>query len=259
MYDHVVGAARGERNPPLWESGPYTDQHPFHDPLIAFGYLAGITKKIELITGILILPQRQTVLVARQAADVDLLSGGRLGLGVGAGWNYVEFDALGQSFATRGDRLAEQIQYLRDLWREPLLTFKGEFDQIDRAAINPRPKREIPIYCGGFSDVAYRRAAKLADGFILAASFSEQALPAWKRVRQLLLEANRTTDEFRAHYLVQDHMAAGLDFNTTMDTLKRWEDAGGTHASIVTMGRRYKTADEHIDHLAEVRRRLDSL
>ena len=122
MYDHVVGAVHENRNPPLWEHGPYTDKHPFHDPFVAFGYLAAITKRIELVTGVIILPQRQTVLVAKQATDVDLLSGGRLRLGVGSGWNYVEYDALGEDFAVRGPRLTEQIEYLRMLWSQPLVT-----------------------------------------------------------------------------------------------------------------------------------------
>jgi probable F420-dependent oxidoreductase len=256
MYDHVVGAVHENRNPPLWERGPYTDKHPFHDPLVTFGYLAGITQRIDLVVGVLILPQRQTVLVAKQATDVDLLSGGRLHLGVGSGWNYVEYDALGQNFATRGERLTEQIGYLRRLWNEPLVTFNGKFDQLDRANILPRPKRRIPIYCGGFSEPAFKRAALLADGFIFAGALVD-AMPGWDRVRQLLQEAGRPIEGFRAQYLVQNRVAGGLSIDETQDTLRRWQDAGGTHASIVTMGRGFKTMEQHIDHLAEVRQRVD--
>jgi probable F420-dependent oxidoreductase len=150
FYDHVVGAVHEDREPPL--RGPYTDDDPFHDPFVALGYLAGMTKRIDLVTGVLILPQRQTVLVARQATDVDLLSGGRLRLGVGTGWNHVEFEALGQDFSSRGRRLDEQIEFLRELWTKPLLTRRGEFDTIDRAAINPRPNRVIPVWIGGFAE-----------------------------------------------------------------------------------------------------------
>lgn len=184
----------------MW--GPYTDKDPFHDPLVAFGYLAGITERIELVTGILILPQRQTALVAKQTTDVDLLSGGRLRLGVGTGWNYVEYDALGQSFATRGARLSEQIPYQRRLWSKSLISFEGRFDTMDRGSIIPRPKRPIPIYCGGFSEPAYKRAAKLADGFIFAASLAESVLPGWERVRQLLAEADRPVTDFGSHYVI---------------------------------------------------------
>ena len=162
-YDHVLGATH-DREPKL--TGPYTERHPFHDPLVMFAHVAAIARRIELVTGVLILPQRQTVLVARQAADLDLLSGGRLRLGVGIGWNYVEYEALGQSFNTRGRREEEQIGLLRRLWTEPLVDFRGEFDRVNRAALNPRPRRAIPIWLGGFSEPAYRRGARLADGFI---------------------------------------------------------------------------------------------
>src|SRR6202020_2575346 len=131
-YDHVLGATH-DREPKL--SGPYTDKDPFHDPFVMFAYLAGMTQRIELVCGVLILPQRQTVLVARQSADLDLLSGGRFRLGVGLGWNYVEYDALGQDFKTRGRRASEQIALLRKLWTEPLVTFQGEFDHVDRASL----------------------------------------------------------------------------------------------------------------------------
>ena len=256
MYDHVVGAVHENRNPPLWERGPYTDKHPFHDPFVSFAYLAGITKKLEFMTGVLILPQRQTVLVAQQAADLDLLSGGRLHLGVGSGWNYVEYDALGQDFATRGRRLDEQIPYLRRLWSEPLVTFEGHFDRIDRANINPRPRRKIPIYLGGFSEPAFRRAARLGDGFIFAAGLEEMALPGWKRVRELLAEAGRGSAGFQAVFLLQDPQAGGLSPGDAADAARRWQDAGGTHASVVTMGRGYTRVEQHIEHLEQAREQL---
>ena len=122
-------------SPKLW--GPYTERDPFHDPFVMFAYLAGMTERIEFATGVLILPQRQTVLVAKQAADLDLLSGGRLRLGVGVGWNYVEYDALGQDFRTRGRRADEQIGYLRQLWNDDVSSFDGEFDTLDAASSSP--------------------------------------------------------------------------------------------------------------------------
>src|SRR3954470_23014129 len=134
-YDHVLGAVHVDRTPPL--TGPYTEHDPFHDPFVMFAYLAGITERIGFATGILILPQRQTALVARQAADVDLLSGGRLRLGVGVGWNYVEYEALGYNFRGRGRRQEEQIDVLRRLFTDPVVDFTGDFHRIDRVSLNP--------------------------------------------------------------------------------------------------------------------------
>ncbi len=153
-YDHVLGAVHADRTPQL--TGPYTEHDPFHDPFVMFAYLAGITERIGFATGILILPQRQTALVARQAADVDLLSGGRLRLGVGIGWNHVEYEALGQDFRTRGARQEEQIELLRRLFTEPVVDFSGRFDRIDRAALVPKPARPIPIWLGGSGEKRIR-------------------------------------------------------------------------------------------------------
>ena len=160
----MLGAVHADRTPPL--TGPYTEHDPFHDPFVMFAYLAGITERIGFATGVLVLPQRQTALVARQAADVDLLSGGRLRLGVGVGWNHVEYEALGQDFRTRGARQEEQIELLRRLFTEPVVDFSGRFDRVDRAALVPKPARSIPIWLGGSGDAAFDRAARLADGFI---------------------------------------------------------------------------------------------
>lgn len=243
-YDHVVGATH-DREPKL--NGPYTDQHPFHDPFAMFGYLAAITTRIELVTGVLILPQRQTVLVARQAADVDLLSGERLRLGVGLGWNYVEYHALGQDFATRGRRLEEQVPLLRRLWAEPLVSFAGRFDAIDRAALNPRPRRSIPIWLGGFADVALARAARIGDGFIFAdgAADAFAQLPA---LRGHLASAGRADAAFG----LQINMLAAKSPEAVVETALRWRDAGGTHASVNTMGQGMATADAHIGYVERV-------
>lgn len=255
MYDHVIGAVHEDRDPPLWERGPYTDKDPFHDPLVTFGYLAGITKKIELVTGVIILPQRQTALVAKQAADIDLLSNGRLRLGVGVGWNYVEYEVLGQDFYNRGKRFTEQIDVLRKLWSEPLVTFNGEFHKIDRANILPRPKRKIPVYCGGFAEPAFRRAAKMADGFIFAAGL-EEVFPAWKLTKEFLKREGRPIDGFGADLIVQDHEGRGFKPEEVAGILRRWQDAGGTHASVCSMGQGFAGVDQHLDYFAEVRRQV---
>src|SRR4051812_22459661 len=199
-YDHVLGAVHADRARPL--PGPYDEHDPFHDPLVMFAYLAGITERLQFATGILVLPQRQTALVARQAADVDLLSGGRLRLGVGVGWNDVEYEALGQDFRTRGARQEEQIELLRRLFTEPVVDFAGRFDRVDRAALTPKLTRSIPLWLGGFGDKAFTRAARIADGFIFFGGRVEQNIDAWKTMRERVHGNGRSVDEFGAEYVV---------------------------------------------------------
>ena len=198
-YDHVLGAVHAGRKRQL--PGPYTERDPFHDPFVMFAYLAGITERIGFTTGVLILPQRQTALVARQATDVDLLSGGRLRLGVGVGWNHVEYEALGQDFATRGGRQEEQIELLRRLFIEPVVDFSGRFDRIDRAALVPKPTRSIPIWLGGSGEKAFDRAARLADGFIFFGDGVDENVDAWKRMRDRVREIGRSVEDFGGDYV----------------------------------------------------------
>lgn len=246
FYDHVVGAQHADREPALW--GPYTERDPFHDPFVAMGFVAAITRRIELATGVLILPQRQTVLVAQQAADVDLLSHGRLRLGVGTGWNWVEYDALGQDFASRGRRLSEQVPLLRRLWAEPLVTFDGEFDRIERGCINPRPLRPIPVWFGGFGEAAFRRASRHGDGFSFAGD-ADTALEGLQRMRELLVAEGRDLEEFgRELILTRARTAAEV-----VETASRWADVGGTQVAILTLKVGLDGHQAHVDHLAEVR------
>ena len=248
-YDHVLGATH-DREPRL--TGPYTNLHPFHDPLVMFSHLAAITHRLEFVTGILILPQRQTALVARQCADLDLLSGQRFRLGVGVGWNYVEYEALGESFKTRGRRLSEQVGLLRRLWSEPLVSFAGEFDRIDRACLNPRPRRLIPIWFGGFTDPAFERAARMGDGFIFTGSV-ERLRDGWARVEHFLTQAGRAPSEFGKEMIV------GRAEKTAAEIAARIADCrerACTHAAIDTMGRGLTSAQAHIDLIAEVRARI---
>jgi len=148
IYDHVLGAFHADREPKL--TGPYTENDPFHEPMVTYAYLAGVTKRLELATGVIILPQRQTALFAKQAADVDLFSDGRLRLGVGIGLNWVEYDGLEMSrhFRRRGKRQEQQIALLRKLWEQPVVIHEDSDHHIDRAGILPRPKRQIPIWLG---------------------------------------------------------------------------------------------------------------
>jgi len=245
-YDHVLGAVHADRTPPL--TGPYTERDPFHDPFVMFAHLAAITQRIHFATGILVLPQRQTALVARQAADVALLSGGRLRLGVGIGWNFVEYEALGQDFHTRGARQEEQIQLLRRLFTEPIVDFSGRFDSVDRASLLPKPVRPVPIWLGGHGDVAFDRAARLADGFIFFGGKSGDTIDSWKRLRDRVGALGRSVEDFGADWVVLSR--GGLDDLTA--EIDAWRRAGGTHVSIDTMGRGLTSADAHMDYLASV-------
>ncbi len=251
-YDHVLGAVHTNRARPL--TGPYTEQDPFHDPFVMFAYLAGITERIGFATGVLVLPQRQTALVARQAADVDLLSGGRLRLGVGVGWNYVEYEALGQDFGNRGARQGEQIKLLRRLFTEPVVDFSGRFDRVDRAALVPKPARPIPIWLGGSSEAAFDRAARLADGFIFFGEGGglEHVVDAWDRLRDRVHKLNRSVDDFGGEYVVLARNGVG-DLSGKVDG---WRTAGGTHVSVITMGMGLGTAEAHIDYLSSVAEEL---
>jgi probable F420-dependent oxidoreductase len=244
-YDHVLGAVHAGRTPPL--TGPYTEHDPFHDPLVMFAYLAGITERIRFATGVMILPQRQTALVARQAADIDLLSGGRLRLGVGIGWNQVEYEALGQDFRTRGAREEEQIGLLRRLFTEPVVDFAGRFDRVDRAALVPKPTRSIPIWLGGSGDAAFERAARLADGFIFGGD-STRAIGTWKRLRDRVSGQGRSAEDFGADYMARSRTDVG-DLAAQVDA---WREAGGTHVSVITMGLGLDSIDGHLDYLASV-------
>jgi probable F420-dependent oxidoreductase len=250
LYDHVLGASHADREPPLPPMA-YDENDPFHDPLVSFGYLAGVTSRINFITGVLILPQRQTALVARQAADVDLLSGGRLTLGVGVGYNHVEYDALGQDFSRRGARMSEQIPHLRRLWTEELVTFDGDFDHVDRAGLVPRPHRQIPIFLGGWSEPAYRRAAVLADGFVFSYAFGDQAIDGWRRVQELLEQNNRTTEGFGALFNLHPD-ESGASKERTVDRIGQLMDVGATHVTVSTLANGLTSVDEHIKYMAWV-------
>ncbi len=174
-YDHVLGANPDREG---WGGGrPYDYKDMFHEPFTLFSWMAGLTETIGFMTGVLILPQRQTALVAKQATQLDLLSGGRFRMGVGIGWNEVEYTSLGYDFKTRGARVEEQILILRELWTRELVNIEGKFDTIDDAGINPLPQAPIPIWIGGYADVVLRRAARLSDGYVAQEGAPELAKP----------------------------------------------------------------------------------
>jgi probable F420-dependent oxidoreductase len=245
-YDHVLGAVHADRIPPL--TGPYNERDPFHDPFVMFAYLAGITERIQFTTGILILPQRPTALVARQATDVDLLSDGRLRLGVGVGWNHVEYEALGQDFHTRGARQEEQIGLLRQLFTESIVDFSGRFDRIDRASLVPRPTRPIPIWLGGSGEKAFDRAVRLADGFIFFGGGVDHAVDSWTRMRARVSDLGRSAADFGGDYVA----LSGADVGKLTTEIDAWREAGGTHASVVTMGLGLDSPAGHLSYLTSL-------
>ena len=251
-YDHVLKAPHEGREPKL--NGPYTEKDSFPDPFVLFSFMAGLTDRLGFATGVLVLPQRQTALVAQQAADVDLMSRERLRLGVGIGWNYVEYDGLGQDFHTRAKRIEEQIELLRRLWTEPVVSFEGRFDRIDRAGINPRPRRPVPIWLGGWSEPAFVRGARLGDGFIFAAP-AAGALESWDRVRHHLGRFGRSEEDYGRELLA----IFARDPQETADTLRIWRDAGGTqgcaHSTARGLG---NDINAHIEYFAKIRRLLDA-
>lgn len=248
-YDHVLGAVHEGREPAL--EGPYTERDPFHDPLVMFAYLAGLCERLEFVSGVIISPQRQTALLARQCADLDLLSGGRFRLGIGVGWNWVEYEALGQEFRTRGAREEEQMTLLRKLWTEPVTDFHGRFDRVDRASTLPHPTAPVPIWLGGFGDKALDRAARLADGFIYGGPTSP-VHESWKRLRDMVAAQGRSVEDFGGESAILTKKGPA----DHADKLRAWGEVGGTHGTVVTMGLGLESAEAHVEYLARVAEEL---
>jgi probable F420-dependent oxidoreductase len=251
-FDSMVGA--NPDRPGGWDS-PYTYQHAFHEPFVLFGFCAAVTRHIELVTGVIILPQRQTALVAKQAAEVDVLSGGRLRLGIGVGWNTVEFEALGENFGNRGKRVEEQLEVMRRLWTQELVTFEGRWHRVSDAGIKPLPvQRPIPVWMGGDSDVVIRRAARLADGWTTLPSFrpGPAAQPTVDRLHALIREAGRDP----ARFGIEARMAlATLSPDERVVEMAAWRAMRGiSHLCVNTMGLGLPSPDEHVRTLERFRK-----
>ena len=245
-YDHVLGADPDVHAP--WK-GPYDVRTTFREPFVLFGYLAALTS-LELVTGVIILPQRQTALVAKQAAEVDLLTEGRFRLGVGLGWNAVEYEALGQRFSDRGRRMSEQIPLLRRLWCEEVVTHAGAFDTITGAGVAPRPvQRPIPVWIGGQSAPAYRRAGRLADGWFPQVPPGPKLDEARAIVQEAAAEAGRDPGSIGMEGRV-GWSADGIA--KLVDQVGRWREAGATHLSVNTMNAGLGPVDAHLEVLAQV-------
>jgi probable F420-dependent oxidoreductase len=250
-YEHVLGADPAR---PGGLHGPYTYAHEFQEPFVMFAYMAAATRTLRFGTRILVLPQRQTALVAKQAATLDVLSGGRFArLGVGNGWNEPEFEALGQDFHVRGRRMEEQIALLRRLWSEPLVTFDGRWDRVPGAGVAPRPARPIPIWIGGHAPEVLARTARLADGWMPNQATAEQARPQFEELWRLLAAHGRP----RADFGVEVRLPYGDGQpDAWRATLTGWQAAGATDAVLNTMGFGFAGPDAH---LAVLRRFAEAL
>jgi probable F420-dependent oxidoreductase len=245
-YDHVVGA-----DPKVhtgW-AGPYDVHTTFHEPMVLFGYLAGVTKSLEFVTGVIILPQRQTVLVAKQAAEVDLLASGRFRLGIGIGWNAVEYEALGEDFTNRGRRSEEQIELMRRLWTEQTVTFDGTFHTVTGAGLAPLPvQRPIPVWIGAASARGYERAGRVADGWFPMVAPGPKLDEARAVVDRAAVDAGRDPKAIGMEGRVQWRQSA----DDVADDVATWAESGASHVSINTMGAGLKTVDDHLAALTAV-------
>jgi probable F420-dependent oxidoreductase len=244
-YDHVLGA--DPTNRPGWTG--YTDKSLFHEVFVLFGYLAAITSSVELVTGVLVLPQRQTALVAKQAAEVDLLSGGRLRLGVGIGWNQVEYQALGVPFKQRGALLEEQVDVLRRLWAEPVISYDGTFHQIEEAGLNPLPGRQIPIWFGGGAEAVLRRTGRIGDGWMPQTAPDAEAKARVDRLRGYAAEAGRDP----ATIGIEPRLTlAEVPENDWPAFVEGWRNLGATHLAVNTMKLGLKRPEDHAEVLRDV-------
>jgi probable F420-dependent oxidoreductase len=251
--DHVLGVNAASR--PGWDRNDNEDL--FHDPFVLGGYLAGCTQKLGFSTGVLILPQRQTVLVAKQAACLDVLSGGKFRLGIGVGWNEVEYVGLNENFHNRGRRSEEQVQVMQALWAQPHVTFKGRYHTIDDAGINPRPASgRVPVWYGGHHDLTLPRIAKWGDGWMPNAYPPDQtALDVFEKLRTLTREAGR--DPASVGIEVWTSCGSGTAEDWRKEALF-WKSAGASHLCLTTTFNRrtHRRIEGHTpaDHLGAARR-----
>jgi probable F420-dependent oxidoreductase len=244
-YDHVVGADPDVHRG--W-NGPYDVRTTFHEPFVLFGYLAAITR-LELVTGIIILPQRQTVLVAKQVAEVDLLTAGRFRLGVGIGWNAVEYEALGKDFSNRGARLEEQVALLRRLWTEPSVTHEGLYERVTGAGLAPLPvQRPIPVWFGAVAERALQRVGRLADGWFPQVPPGPRLDEARAVVSRAAVDAGRDPDALGMEGRISWDEG---DVDKLVRQAGRWRDADATHLSVNTMGAGLASVEDHLAALAK--------
>jgi len=248
-YEHVLGAERADR-PPTWR-GVYDISDSWHEIFVVYGHLAAVTKRLGFATSVLVLPLRPTALVAKQAAEIDILCSGRLRLGVGIGWNHVEFEALGVEFRNRARRMEEQIEVLRLLWTNERVDYTGRFHRIDRAGLKPLPpQRPIPIWIGADAEPAVRRAARIADGWFPYLQPDDEGRARLERFREYVREAGRDP---KALGLEGRVAAAKRTPEEWVRTAEGFRDMGFGWIQFNTMRAGLSTVDEHIDALRRFR------
>jgi len=247
-YDHVIGANLANR--PDWK-GPYSLETAFHEPFVLFSFMAGMTKTLEFATGIVILPQRQTVLVAKQAAALDVLSDGRFRMGIGIGWNEVEYESLGMEFTDRGARSEEQIALMRALWTKESVNFEGQWHTVPDAGINPMPiQQPIPIWLGGGADIVVKRIARIADGWMPMWQPDEAGLKELDKLYVYAKEAGRVGSDIGINGRVTADLASEDSWS---DAVKSWSGIKADYIDINTMGQGLSGADAHIERLEKFR------
>ncbi|MEZ4641233.1 MAG: LLM class F420-dependent oxidoreductase [Chloroflexota bacterium] len=240
-YDHILGA--NPNRPGGWK-GPYTYQNPFHEPCVLFSYMAALTKNIEFATGIIILPQRETAVVAKQAATLDVLSNGRFRLGVGIGWNEVEYIALNQNFKTRGKRIEEQVEVLQQLWQNELITYEGRWHTIPDAGLNPLPvQRPIPVWFGGHADAVLHRVARMGNGWLPNYNNAARAKPEIDKLAEYLAQNGRSLADIGIEFRVSYEQANPALWQQAID---EWQAVGATHMTVNTMYLGFNTPQQHI-------------
>jgi len=252
-FDHVLGGNSETHN----LKGPYKHTDSFHELFVLYGFLAAITKNIELASGIIILPQRQTALVAKQAAAIDILSKGRLRLGIGIGWNDVEYEALGMDFKDRGLRSEEQISLLRKLWCNELITFDGKWHKITDAGLNPLPvQRPIPIWFGGHADAVMRRLARIGDGWFPLFEMNDEGKGLIDKLHRYIEEAGRHSSEVGIETFINVSDKTSEQYKKE---IADWKNVGATHISVNTMGANFTSLADHIEAVKEFRDVADSI
>ncbi|TDJ33450.1 MAG: LLM class F420-dependent oxidoreductase [Gammaproteobacteria bacterium] len=245
IYDHVLGADPDRAGG--WQ-GAYDKNVAFHEPFTTFAFIAAVTEKLEMITTVLILPQRQTVLVAKQAAQVAVLSNNRFRLGIGTGWNEIEYEALNETFTNRGKRQAEQVELMRKLWREDSLTYQSEYHTINGAGINPRPSKPIPVWFGGSAPALLERCGQIGDGWIPLMGANDAARECIDTIRSSRAATGRSFEDFGIQ--AQAQYSGGNPDRWASHAVK-WRDIGATHLAIATHNAGPTDVDGHLSRIQE--------
>ncbi len=244
-YDHVLGADRDREG---GFTGPYDKHVAFHEPLTFFAYAAAVTSRLEFMSAVLILPQRQTALVAKQAAEVAVLSGNRLRLGIGTGWNRVEYEALNEDFRNRGKREADQVRLLRRLWSESSIDYQSAYHRVDKAGINPRPSAPVPVWFGGSAPAVLSRCAELGDGWVPLGAPNDDSRGALEAIRAHREQAGKSMTGFGVQAQAQ---YAGGHPERWRSHARRWAEIGVTYLAIATQNAGPTDVDGHLNRIGE--------